>query len=1265
MDSPRKYSCRREQAAALIIVLALVVLATGLTVAYFSRTTADRPVANSSFNQGKVDQLAQSAMDSIIGDLRQEIVNGSASPAPTFGPSSLPGPFKLYVPTSSPNMAPMRNPTATPGTTPAIPNLIRRSASTDPALWPDPAVGPARGSRASAVNSTTDISANGRSVTRARWNGHYLIRRANAGANGDYDSEPIAGFTPSDWVFVTAEKGADVLSTPNRDSTGDSVTPIGRYAYMLYDEGGLLDLNAAGYPSPAPASSTDNENSMLQYGRKGFLAFADLTALPISFPQAQVNNIVGWRNYASAQPTGSSSPTPNFSFSTDSANTYYNFILSDPNYIHLPNYLVNGSPPVTYSPIFFLTSAWQAPQYDNQTDQVFTTRQQLIAFGKKTQFSSNALQYLGTFSREALASAPQWSPTTADSINPNFQTLLVTSQFARNDGTTAYVGDYLVSQRFLLQRLNWLTYKGPSGPSVANPTGRNIPTSAPNLGTADYDMWLLTRSTGIPFGLTSTFLQQGMDANILKYFGLAWDIANERWNYVGHNGSSTPIDSIATLGSLTGTREPDFFELLQAGIINSSLGDSFSSDPALPRVPCDPSSPGCDQQSKMLHILSIGANLIAESRADSYPVRIACTVNVNGTPTIMEAVGMPRLPCLNSLAACVVGATQTAGGIHWFLIPNLWDPFRDTWDLSEEHSGNNNSGSNNRWLTPGYLRPPVRIRIQGSVAFGSIPYSTSVVSGSAQSGVTNFPSGSINGIDANLSLVTGVTTNYWHGRDGFVEAMRLRTNDVSNTVTQFTPTNSPTTFNEWNSLPTTNMTQVGPGGNQRWILYRVSLSGSNIPTSAFSPSQNPVLILKPGFQVTMEYQSPNGSWYPYSFLQGNNASSTWVGNTTPPTNLNLVTDYSIYGQISGTIPSLVNRADNPGSPTPWATATLFDAPMFAKADPRSIRYNSQIGVLNISSPPMASASAGIVGTLWPHAYTVLAPTPTPPAFWTTTSPGPSPSPNPNPALYSASDENAAAGRNPYDENYGALRDAPTPNPNPYRPVMMNRPFRSVGEMGYAFRDQPFRTISFSSTSSPDAGLLDLFTTVAYGATPTPSPTPSITPTYPTPTATPRGGVISLNSLQAPALAAVLASTITREYIPMQSTGGAPSPTPTTLSTTDATNVATSLVSSITSTNPGPMVNRAALANLIASETGLGPSVPKTQRESIARALGEVDQTRTWNLMLDVIAQSGRYPPGETDLRKFVVEGEQRYWVHVAIDRFTGEVLEKRIEAVNE
>jgi len=54
------------------------------------------------------------------------------------------------------------------------------------------------------------------------------------------------------------------------------------------------------------------------------------------------------------------------------------------------------------------------------------------------------------------------------------------------------------------------------------------------------------------------------------------------------------------------------------------------------------------------------------------------------------------------------------------------------------------------------------------------------------------------------------------------------------------------------------------------------------------------------------------------------------------------------------------------------------------------------------------------------------------------------------------------------------------------------------------------------------------------------------------------------------------------------------------------------------------------------------------------------------LIFDVIAQSGRYSPNATSLpNDFVVEGEQHYWVHVAIDRFTGQVLDKWIEVVTE
>ena len=65
--------CGASKGAALIIVLALVVLATSLGLAYFSRTTTDRQLAQTSFNDTTADLLARSALDITVSDLKQEI----------------------------------------------------------------------------------------------------------------------------------------------------------------------------------------------------------------------------------------------------------------------------------------------------------------------------------------------------------------------------------------------------------------------------------------------------------------------------------------------------------------------------------------------------------------------------------------------------------------------------------------------------------------------------------------------------------------------------------------------------------------------------------------------------------------------------------------------------------------------------------------------------------------------------------------------------------------------------------------------------------------------------------------------------------------------------------------------------------------------------------------------------------------------------------------------------------------------------------------
>src|SRR5207245_4279291 len=100
-------------------------------------------------------------------------------------------------------------------------------------------------------------------------------------------------------------------------------------------------------------------------------------------------------------------------------------------------------------------------------------------------------------------------------------------------------------------------------------------------------------------------------------------------------------------------------------------------------------------------------------------------------------------------------------------------------------------------------------------------------------------------------------------------------------------------------------------------------------------------------------------------------------------------------------------------------------------------------------------------------------------------------------------------------------------------------------------------------------------------------------------------------------------------------------------------------------NKAELITRAGLPTTILPTASNDTQAVKAQREVVARAVSSVSQTRVWNLIIDVVAQSGRYPPGETDPKKFIVEGERRYWVHVAIDRFTGQVIDRQVEVVKE
>jgi hypothetical protein len=87
-----------------------------------------------------------------------------------------------------------------------------------------------------------------------------------------------------------------------------------------------------------------------------------------------------------------------------------------------------------------------------------------------------------------------------------------------------------------------------------------------------------------------------------------------------------------------------------------------------------------------------------------------------------------------------------------------------------------------------------------------------------------------------------------------------------------------------------------------------------------------------------------------------------------------------------------------------------------------------------------------------------------------------------------------------------------------------------------------------------------------------------------------------------------------------------------------------------------------------SATGTNSAVyPIVQRfrESAIRDLADAGQAGAWNMLIDVIVQTGRYPVNATGISDFLVEGERHYWVHIALDRTTGEIIDKNIEVVNE
>lgn len=849
----------------------------------------------------------------------------------------------------------------------------------------------------------------------------------------------------------------------------------------------------------------------------GVLPFSDLTQLTNAVTQTDVDNLVRWRNASS-----------------------YSSYLS-----YITNWASNGFMQV-------------APG-----DTAFLSRQDLIKYAQAQNTDlTNALPFLTTFTREL--NGPSWGLTTnAPGGAPyNYQNQQYTSGgtnvfimnprvqaggWTRANGTLAVAGEPLVKYRFPLGKLA-----------------------------------LLGKMQG-----TGT-LSSSEIAQVQQYFGL--DIASDvtsgsgyyrHWTYPTTNpayphtaGVILTLDQVAALN-----REPDFFELLQAGILAGSLGACGRGDwpPYYTAAIKTVAAQNDPDKNVAYQIIQIGANIIDQTHADAYPTTI--------TFGSADFYGIEDLPYLNKLLLRVYAANPKTPPIYPYLFYELWNPH------------------------------------QYSASSAASVYPTSFE-------ISPLPATNINADGYEASLLTAHGYWNWQTNNTYDDLqMAYFANQGAGGNVTFTA--SPTAYREPSLI--TNGAPLLPAAENNPAVAGVSLQPiTAYPTNNAPPNYVPTGVTGYNFTNTvtnptalriflnttlrLQFQDQAGNYHTYG---------TFVGLDTG----------NSYSAISTHTSGFAGYCTLPLSSS---TSTANGVIPVVKSDPRTWRfgagvsYDSNFAVANDSLNPSSSqhlnrlVAADAYGPQGNNGSTA------------------------NPYLLdrlAVNDPNVLASGNSTNsyldpdgsQRYGDAHDSPTVDSPFYtgdsrrRPVILHRPFQSVGELGYSFRGEPWKTLDFSSSSSPDAALLDLFT-VENG--------PIIS------------GRVNPNTPYPPVINALLAGASTT----YASSG--------TLPGSASSQIADAVVETTSST---PFTTRADLVDQLMTNSAITNFSPvKTEREVVVRALAESANTRTWNFLIDLIAQSGRYPAtGASTLDNFIVEGQRRYWLHVAIDRYTSQIVDEQLEMVNQ
>ena len=1230
MNLPRSHFAGGDHrgGAALIIVLCFVVLLTVLILAFLNHSQTTMQIINARSAGVQVDVMARTAIELTKADLRQEIVAGSKEDGNPAGASYTMGGAgpRIYVPTSHFTAAPSVTGFSM-GAVGADPlaNVLKISRSDaaffaanrsgesatdyDTTTYPSPAPpGGASLSWASAVN-TSQPSLNGRYLDWSVWETSQLIETSKG--------TPSASSLPQ-WIYLTS------TGSPRKVITTPDSTVIGRYAYVIYDEGGLLDINNAGYPSTNSFSAT-LAVSALDAARKGPMALADLTQIPGITSATMEDSIVRWRNQATTSTTSAAEfPAGNFTYPTNSQPPFLQYAFNSS--------FNNG----------FTSIYPQDSTSGNPGDQRFLSRQDLIAYSaaNPTVIPASSLPYLGTFTRAN--NAPTYSPaatigsptgctydyagnaevTTAsasapyvynrDIANVRWQNAVTVTRPVLNDDTgiatetvTFNKGDPLIQHRFPLSKLQLL----------ANPTAANAAAILYYFGLKYFpngDSTLSNYTAGFNAARTEP----------------CWEYMHATATLTGrpseNAGQYKYLNSLQEVASLTGTsaREPDFFELLQAGILSGS---------------------------------------------DVYDMLYNIGISIIGQATPENAVGTLALPA-------------ASGNVHTYFAPRnlpyisqlLFWPYRP----------NPGDATYKRSIFEAYLVPviwnPHRNATTASTVNTNLQISLVSTKGATISAVLQpFSAYATYGTSPGLSDQNPPTPIAFNNSSIFSEPTIL--NPTSVTITSPAPSGSlalsETPANRWGFylgqvvLPDTALsTQLGvpnptlPNGLSSWP------GNTHIASIATTAAGGAAAIV----DFAMQYldSSNNPHTYQYLVSGGNRADCTTTalpaGGATIGGNL----DYSTIS-FSGSSGSPSDGHDYFG-PSSWGpldprinTMNVQNTTTIPNGRVNTQEWNTSLGG-TMASPigatwrPAASVAVqtGLPGLVSGMAG-ILFGTPTPPvscyaAQYCENSSVTGETLQYADSAYITSTINGDGMIRPGD----AYRPgAPSPsvsyplaaNQTGDRPLILNRPFRNVGELGYAFRALEWKTLDFSSPQSADAGLLDLFSVqekpVVNGV--------SLV-----------SGVVDLNTRNPEVLQALLSGELVNDLDTTVATSS-------TISSANTANtpktIATAIVTETTSN--GPLLNRADIATRLAPLAAT-TFTRKTERESVVRALAEPANTRTWNLLIDLDVQMGRYPTstltaGASALANFDVQGEKRYWLHVAIDRYTGQILDEQLEAVTD